>query len=176
MDIRNFIQKEVIRLHKITLLENRKAQIEEKLKLLKENDAFNREGEPLMTHNQYRDYTEPSEPEEDFNDSHNFNPIKYLRDELQKNGILLETWDGKEYFIRCKRDKDFTLYKQGDNITVFIDPSDISKKEFDSEYEIDDLITYIVGFKDMFVPFNEAVKERNIEMKPDPEDKYKGYI
>ena len=36
---------------------------------LNENSAFNDAGEPLMTHQQYRDYSEPAEPE--YDDEHN---------------------------------------------------------------------------------------------------------
>lgn len=42
MDIRKFIQEEVVRLHKKTLLENKKAQIEKELRLLKENIYTNK--------------------------------------------------------------------------------------------------------------------------------------
>jgi len=40
MDIKKFIQKEVVKLHKVTLLENEKVQIKKELMLLKEDTEF----------------------------------------------------------------------------------------------------------------------------------------
>ena len=47
--------------------------------------AFNSDGEPLMTHNQYRDYNEPSE-DEDYNDSNDRMDIRRdFINEMKKN-------------------------------------------------------------------------------------------
>jgi len=187
MDIKKYIQEEVEKLHKRTLLENKKARIEKQLKLLKEDGPFNDDGEPLMTHQQYNDYSEPSE--EDFEDRDNYDEdedydrIKYLSKELKKNDIFLETYDDQEYFIRCKGKMYFEFYTQGNSFITDVYASDVnyseensSKKEFDSEDQIEELKNYILSFKEMFLSFGESVKARNKEMQPDPEDKYRGYI
>src|ERR1035437_5198707 len=72
---------------------------------LNESDAFNDAGEPMMTHQQFRDYSEPSEPGYDNpqNDYEKEPSSNEIVDEIQKHfNTILETYDGEEYKFLTK--------------------------------------------------------------------------
>lgn len=67
------------------LLFERMEKVDPTFKRRIDEDAFNPAGEPKMTHSQFRDYSEPAEPENDDRDDYNqspFNPKDILWKEL----------------------------------------------------------------------------------------------
>ena len=130
--------------------------------------AFNSDGEPLMTHNQYRDYNEPSE-DEDYNDSNDRMDIRRdFINEMKKNNIFVETFDGQEYFIRCKEHEDFMIYFPDDET---IEIYDTKKGEQTQEFRYEDAVDYVLLNKGHLLTFDESVKERNREMDIDSQDR-----
>ena len=81
--------------------------------------GFNSDGEPSMTHNQYRDYNEPSEDEDFDNSNDEIDISREFINEMKKNNIFVETFNGEEYFIRCKEHEDFLIYFPDDE-TILI--------------------------------------------------------
>ena len=130
--------------------------------------AFNSDGEPLMTHNQYRNYNEPSE-DEDYNDSNDRMDIRReFINEMKKNNIFVETFDGEEYFIRCKEHEDFMIYFPDDET---IEIYDTKKGEQTQEFRYQDAVDYVLLNKGHLLTFDESVKERNREMDIDSQDR-----
>ena len=130
--------------------------------------AFNSDGEPLMTHNQYRNYNEPSE-DEDYNDSNDRMDIwRDFINEMKKNNIFVETFDGQEYFIRCKEHEDFMIYFPDDET---IEIYDTKKGEQTQEFRYQDAVDYVLKNKRHLLTFDESVKERNREMDIDSQDR-----
>ena len=130
--------------------------------------AFNSDGEPLMTHNQYRDYNEPSE-DEDYNDSNDRIDIsREFINEMKKNDIFVETFNGQEYFIRCKEHEDFMIYFPDDET---IEIYDTKKGEQTQEFRYQDAVDYVLLNKGHLLTFDESVKERNREIDIDSQDR-----
>ena len=130
--------------------------------------AFNSDGEPLMTHNQYRDYNEPSEDEE-YSDSDDRMDIRRdFINEMKKNNIFVETFDGEEYFIRCKEHEDFMIYFPDDET---IEIHNTKKGEQTEEFRYEDAVDYVLLNKGHLLTFDESVKERNREMDIDSQDR-----
>lgn len=132
--------------------------------------AFNSDGEPLMTHNQYRDYNEPSEEDQDLEyDSDYFNLPKEFIKEMKKNNLFVETFNGEEFFIRCndERYNDFTIYFLNDEEIEIYGPEDGVKKLFGYQ----DAIDYTLSNKNKFYTFDQSVKSRNNEMDIDSQDR-----
>lgn len=140
---------------------------------LNENNAFNDAGEPLMTHQQYNAYNEPSEEEYNDNnkeyDDYDFKSL--LKRDLKNNDILLESYDGKEYFIRCKTNYDYNIYFIGDDIKIM--EYDYSKNGDRSQTfnNYDEALKYILNDKDMFLTYAESEREINQEYDDDAADK-----
>jgi len=130
---------------------------------------FNKDGEPLMTHNQYRDYSEPSE--EDYDNQHHhdedINIKKEFIGEMKRNNIFVETFNGNEYFIRCKDYEDFMIYFTNNDTIEIYDTNDDQKKEFNFQ----DAVDYTLSNKDRLYSFEESVKSRNKEYEIDAQDR-----
>jgi hypothetical protein len=131
--------------------------------------AFNSDGEPLMTHNQYRDYNEPSEDEDFDNSNDDFNIKNSFIKEMKGNDIFVETFDGEEYFIRCndERSYEFTIYFLNDEEIEIYGPEDGVKNLFGYE----DAVDYTLENKDKFYTYDESIKSRNNEMDIDSQDR-----
>ena len=130
--------------------------------------AFNSDGEPLMTHNQYRDYNEPSEDEEYGDSDDRMDISREFINEMKKNDIFVETFDGEEYFIRCKEHEDFMIYFPDDET---IEIYDTKKGEQTQEFRYQDAVDYVLLNKGHLLTFDESVKERNREMDIDSQDR-----
>jgi len=130
--------------------------------------AFNSDGEPLMTHNQYRDYSEPSEDEEYSNSNDEIDISREFINEMKKNNIFVETFNGEEYFIRCKEHEDFMIYFPDDET---IEIHDTKKGEQKQEFGYQDAVNYVLKNKGHLLTFDESVKERNSEMDIDSQDR-----
>jgi hypothetical protein len=132
--------------------------------------AFNDAGEPLMTYNQYRDYNEPSDDEYD-NDNTNddFDIKRSFITEMKKNGIFVETFNGNEYFIRCKDENknEFMIYFLNDEEIEIYGPEDGNKNKFGYEEAVD----YTLKNKDKFYTYEESIKSRNKEFEIDSQDR-----
>ena len=130
--------------------------------------AFNSDGEPLMTHNQYRDYNEPSEDEEYGDSNDRMDISREFINEMKKNDIFVETFNGQEYFIRCKEHEDFMIYFPDDET---IEIYDTKKGEQTQEFRYQDAVDYVLLNKGHLLTFDESVKERNREMDIDSQDR-----
>lgn len=138
---------------------------------LNEDSPYNDGGEPIMTHQQYNRYSEPAEPDEDRNDNNNFSEFEYLESELRKMNLFLETFDGKEYFIRTKptTNFDFIIYPHGDTFDVYIGDNE------NKDIELAGVIEIVAQHKDMFLLYDEAARNREAEEKIDTEEhRWKG--
>jgi hypothetical protein len=131
--------------------------------------AFNSDGEPLMTHNQYRDYNEPSEDEDFDNSNDDFDMKNSFIKEMKGNDIFVETFDGEEYFIRCndERSYDFMIYFLNDEEIEIYGPEDGVKNLFGYQ----DAVDYTLQNKDKFYTYDESIKSRNNEMDIDFQDR-----
>ena len=142
--------------------------------LTTESSAFNDAGEPMMTHNQFRDYSEPSENDED--DGYDNDEIDISREfinEMKKNNIFVETFNGEEYFIRCKQlnigeYEDFTIYFPNDE-TILI--YDTRNNEQEQEFGYQGAVDYVLENKGHLLTFDESVKQRDSEMDIDSQDR-----
>jgi len=130
--------------------------------------AFNSDGEPLMTHNQYRDYSEPSEDEEYSNSNDEIDISREFINEMKKNNIFVETFNGEEYFIRCKEHEDFMIYFPDDET---IEIHDTKNNEQEQEFGYQDAVDYVLKNKGHLLTFDESVKERDSEMDIDSQDR-----
>jgi hypothetical protein len=131
--------------------------------------AFNSDGEPLMTHNQYRDYNEPSEDEDFDNSNDDFDMKNSFLKELKGNNIFVETFDGKEYFIRCNNERsyEFMIYFLNDEEIEIYGPEYGDKNLFGYQ----DAVDYTLENKDKFYTYDESIKSRNNEMDIDSQDR-----
>ena len=130
---------------------------------LNEGDAFNDAGEPMMTHNQFRDYSEPSEPEyDDRNDYEEEQTGKGIVKEIEKHfNTILETYDGEEYLFLTKNipnhdiNGDLMLYVQNNNISAYA-----LGKEFPAtnveELDINELIQFFEPYRQNILSGSEA--------------------
>jgi len=134
--------------------------------------AFNDAGEPMMTHNQFRDYSEPSDEEfDDYpypNDNDEINISREFINEMKKNNIFVETFNGREYFIRCKEHEDFMIYFPDDETIEIYDTKNNGQKQ---EFGYQDAVDYVLKNKRHLLTFDESVKERNSEMDIDSQDR-----
>src|ERR1035437_1318321 len=101
---------------------------------LNESDAFNDAGEPMMTHQQYRDYSEPSEPDYDNpqNDYEKEPSSNEIVDEIQKHfNTILETYGSDEFtFLTKGVDADFMISFNSNNVSasVYIPSQNVDAK------------------------------------------------
>jgi len=132
--------------------------------------AFNSDGEPLMTHNQYMDYNEPSEDDDEYNNSNDDFDIKssFIK-EMKDNNIFVETWNGKEYFIRCNNENsyEFMIYFLNDEEIEIYGPEDGNKNNFGYQ----DAIDYTLKNKSKFYTYNQSIKSRDNEMNIASQDR-----
>lgn len=126
----------------------------------------------MMTHQQYNDYSEPSEDDyydtrDDDRDEEMVNP-KQFYEILMKNNIFLENFGDDEYSIRCRDDNDFLLYFKGDYIQIF----DTASEQREQHLDFSDAIDYVLNDKDRFLSYGEATKARDREEDIDARDRY----
>ena len=136
--------------------------IDSKIPKFADGGAFNDAGEPMMTHQQYRDYSEPSELDEYDDKPRYFDERKWLRSELEKNDIFLENYGmDNEYSISGKGNYDFMIYFEGDeNIYINIydgNTEEEIEKKFDS---VQEALNFILSVKDKykFDSYDSAVR------------------
>jgi hypothetical protein len=133
--------------------------------------AFNDASEPMMTHQQYNDYSEPSEPEYGDDNYDEEGELDYLKKELEKEGLFLETWDGEEYFIRCRDKCDFMIYFEGE--TIKINEYNAGTEESrENTFNVNDALDYIVSDKNKFYSYEESAKARDKEYEIDARNRY----
>jgi hypothetical protein len=123
--------------------------------------AFNNNGEPLMTHNQYRDYSEPSEDGDFDNSNDEIDISREFINEMKKNNIFVETFNGREYFIRCKENEDFMIYFPDDKTIEIYDTKNNGQKQ---EFGYQDAVDYVLENREHLLTFDQSVKERDSEM------------
>jgi len=130
-----------------------------------DEQPHNQNGEPLMTHQQYLNYSETSEPdyddsEENYNEANN---KSWFLKELSKNSILLESWGDNEYFIRCHKNIDFNInFINDDEIEMVISTEFKEKKK---NFSYDDALNFILKHKNIFYTIEESKRERNSELR-----------
>ena len=133
---------------------------------------FNDAGEPMMTHRQYTDYSEPSEYEYDDYDGQDkpFDVREYVKKELEKNDIALETYNGKEFFIRTHTDTDLMIYFDYENEIMEIYHHD-QKKTLPFSKGID----YILKHKDELYSYDEATRSIEGDLEDAAREDHYGY-
>ena len=129
---------------------------------------FNSGGEPMMTQRQYNDYSEPSEPDYNDNDYYGDDDQKIVQDELkrklEKNDILLETFDGEEFFIRCRGNNDFMIYFEGEKVKIYENGREGEKE---NTFNLMDAFNYIMDNRNKFHNYQESAKLRNDDFEND---------
>ena len=106
--------------------------------------------------------------EEYSNSNDEINISREFINEMKKNNIFVETFNGKEYFIRCKEHEDFMIYFPDDET---IEIHDTKKSEQKQEFGYQDAVDYVLKNKEHLLTFDESVKERNSEMDIDSQDR-----
>lgn len=134
--------------------------------------AFNDDGEPLMTHSQYRDYSEPSEDDNDYNWRYEpeYSEIDLLKKYLKDRDIMLESYGEKEYFIRTRNNTDFMIYPMSDYIEIYI----IGEEGEREKIKVSDAvmaIRFILKHKDELLTFDESAREIDREYRIEARDK-----
>lgn len=127
---------------------------------LNEN-AFNDDGEPMMTHNQYRDYSEPSEPDFDDNMPERELSGKELVKMIEKHfDTILETYDGTEYnFLTKGADGDLMLYFGKNNtVSAYGVDGKVFPETNIEDLNVDELIDFIEQYRQYIISGEEAVK------------------
>ena len=133
--------------------------------------AFNDDGEPMMTHQQYNDYSEPSEPDYDDNYNEDTYVKDMLEDDLKKSNIFLETFDGEEYFIRCYINfNDFLIYFEGENIKIH-EYNSKTEEEKNNTFNYKEALDFILSKRDLFYSYEESAKARDRDYEEDARDR-----
>lgn len=130
---------------------------------LNESGAFNDAGEPLMTHNQYRDYSEPSEP--DYDDSRN----DYEEDQTSKSVVkaiekhfntILETYDGESYNFLTKGNVELYINFYNNKVSANAEIDRTGEKEFPEQHvedlSVDELIQFFEPYRQHILAGAEA--------------------
>lgn len=126
--------------------------------------AFNDAGEPLMTDKQYRDYSEPSEPEYDDREPDHFDdsPGGYLEHELEGHDILLEPGIENEYSIPNTANVDFMVWINRGKIHIDIGNTvETNQQVFDDEEKA---LRYILKYKKIFLSIDDAEKKKSDDL------------
>lgn len=136
-------------------------------KIIKESvlyeSPFNGSGEPVMTHKQYVDYSESSEMDYDSSVDNDYSDIRSeLKKELEKNDLLLESFNGREYFIRCRDElnQDFMIYFINDDE---IEIHNVGDREEKNIFGFGGALKYILKNKKSFYTFSESVQAMSEE-------------
>jgi len=144
---------------------------------LNESDAFNDAGEPMMTHNQFRDYSEPSEPEYDDRDDYD---VEQTPNEIVKGienhfDTILETYDGEEYMFLTKDvpnhdiNGDLMLYVQNNKISAYALGKEFPATDIE-ELAIDDLIQFFEPYRQYILTGQDAAKRMDYINKQNSDD------
>lgn len=129
--------------------------------------AFNDDGEPLMTHNQYRDYSEPSDPEYD-NNGHDGYEREQTKEDIVKGlendfNTILEPYEDEYTFLTTVgTDGDIMIWFTENNQVGGVCPDGEKFDEEDIEdVNIDDLIKFFEPYRNQILNTEEAEKELN---------------
>jgi len=127
---------------------------------------FNSAGEPLMTYNQYRDYSEPSEPDtDDYQDDPPIDVRSELMKELTKNGIILSHMSDRSWEVDTWVDEFYFLieFLGSDQIEIFKNHNGILENKLFEENQFDDAVAYILRHKPFFIRPNldQTKKSKN---------------
>jgi hypothetical protein len=125
--------------------------------------AFNSAGEPMMTHNQYRDYSEPSEPDYDDNDRQydDLTKKEIVRQISNHFNTILNTYDGEEYYFlyRGTINNDFMLYFTKYSVSAFGPDGKEFPETNIEELNIDELINFLEPYRQYILTGRDAEKE-----------------
>jgi hypothetical protein len=130
-------------------------------------DAFNDAGEPLMTHNQYRDYSEPAEPE--YDDSRNDYEEEQTPNSVVKTiekhfNTILETYNSREYRFLTKGTADLNIYFKNNVIyaDAIVDGSENNFPEQNiDELDVNELIQFFEPYRQYILSGAEAESQMN---------------
>lgn len=128
--------------------------------------AFNDDGEPLMTHSQYRDYSEPSDPE--YDDSQPDYEREQTKEDIVKglendfNTILEPCEDEYSFLTTEETDGDMIIWFTKNHQVCGVRPDGEEFHEEDiEEVNIDDLIKFFEPYRSQILNTEEAEKELN---------------
>jgi len=144
---------------------------------------FNDGGEPMMTHQQYRDYSEPAEPDDDDYGGdvpNNDTAVGWLRNELEENNIFLENYGGDEYMISCEKVRcDFMIYFDNKNdietsVKIYIYNGDTNEEIEQRFVDVIEAFNFILSVKDkyQFQSYESAVRDYVKSQRDDAMDRY----
>lgn len=134
-------------------------------------DAFNDAGEPMMTHSQFRDYSEPSEPD---NDEFNYN-----RGENQMIGFddvtnqidshfdtLLRSYGTEEYYfptIVNAGESDFTVWLDKNKVGAVAPDGKQFEQQYLEELNMEDLLEFLEPYRKYMLTGADAIEYRTKE-------------
>lgn len=133
-----------------------------------EDSAHNDAGEPLMTHQQYRDYSEPAEPEynnntPDYDEEYNFNNV--VRELEKRFNTIIEYYDNDGSFFTKTRDYielhsyngilNVTLYNQNNEKT------ELYNQKYD-EMDFEELVKAIEPYRNIIKTGQDAEKAMDL--------------
>lgn len=125
--------------------------------------AFNDDGEPLMTHNQFNDYSEPSEPENIESDYQRDITIIGIIRELESHFSTIIPQYGNEFVILTKPGvigkNDMTIWIKGNKAGATRLDGGVFEENYIDEIDPDELIKFFEPYKDQMLDAKEASKQ-----------------
>ena len=141
---------------------------------LNESDAFNDAGEPMMTHQQYRDYSEPSEPDYDErNDYEREQTLDDVVEELQKhfNTILDQYEDEYSFMTTNETQGDMMVWLDKRHQIGAIAPDDKRFPEQDlDELDVNELFQFFEPYRQHILTGQDAEKEITARQRQSAQD------
>ena len=147
---------------------------------LNEGDAFNDAGEPNMTHSQFRDYSEPSEPEYDdrnepeYDEGYNFkNIVKELENTFN---TIIESGNGWASFF-TQGYPNISIEEVGGSLNIYATyyenkqsrDEELYNQNFDN-VDITEIIRVIEPYKNIIKTGQDAAKAMDYSMEQNAAD------
>ena len=130
---------------------------------LNESSAFNDAGEPLMTHQQYRDYSEPSEPEFDDRDDYDveLRPQDVVKAIEKHFNTILETYGDNEYNFLTTREApgDLMLWFNGPMVGGVGTDDKRFPEQHVEELDINELFQFFEPYRQYMLTGQDAERE-----------------
>ncbi len=125
--------------------------------------AFNDAGEPTMTHQQYRDYSEPSEPDYDNQDEYEEEQTpKSIVKEIEKHfNTILETYNGREYTFLTSDNNQPYLFFYNNKVKAEIGDGKIFPETNIDELDINDLFNFFEPYRQYILSGGDAERAMN---------------
>lgn len=131
--------------------------------------AFNDAGEPMMTHSQFRDYSEPSEPEYDDNgmDYEREQTFKDVIDALESHfDTLLFQYGENEYGFLLNHQLNpkgdiMVWMDEGHQVRGIGEDGEYSDEQYVGDLDVDDLIQFFETYREFILTGKDAENKMN---------------